>query len=122
MKILKIFFALCLLSVLFGSNFALADRENLSEQRASYIDQYGTVDAVYLKESRMVVSDMNLHYTHGSGFYKNSGARISNIGNELKPGTPVKFHYYKKSPILILKDLKIISEREYTNSQKPDGD
>lgn len=121
MKIAKIIYVLFLLSG-FGSNVALAERTSTSGQVSAYTDHFGIVNAVYLKESRIVVSDIDLHYTHGSGFYKDSGARISNIGKELKPGTPVKFHYYKKSSVFVLKDLKIISEREYKNSQKMDED
>lgn len=117
----KIIYTLLLLPV-FGCNFALADNTASSEKGSSYVDQYGIVNVVYLGESRIVVSDVNLHFTFGSGFYKASGARISNIVNELKPGTPVKYHFYRKSSNRVLKDLKIISKREYENSQKPDRD
>ncbi len=121
MKQSKVIYALLLLPV-FGCNLALADNTASSEKRSSYVDQYGIVNAVYLDESRLVVSDVNLHFTFGSRFYKASGARISNVGNELKPGTPVKYHFYRKSSNRVLKDLKIISKQEFKKSQRSDDD
>lgn len=116
MKILSIKYTLFLL-YFFSNGIVLA------ESSSAFTDHYGKVDAVYSKYSRLVISDLDLHYTYGSSFYKESGARITNIGNELKVGTPVNFLFFKNSAgHLVIKKLKIISEREFRRSQKSDRD
>jgi len=120
MKLHTIKFIFLLLSV-FGGNLVLADVDSSSEQGSIYTDYYGIVNVVYEKESRMVISDLGLNYTYASGFYNASGKRISNISNELKLGTPVKFHFYQKSSGNLLKDLKIISKREFDRSEEDEG-
>lgn len=91
-----------------------ADRRSSS----SFSEHYGIVVAIYPKESRLVISDMNLHYTYGTGFYKESGARLSIIKNELKLRSPVRFSFYKTKAGLVLKTLKIVSKREARSSRE----
>ena len=95
----------------------LAENASFAEENSSYTDHYGIVDAIYIKESRLVISDINILYDHSSGFYGGNDSRIFKLKKRLKPGTPVKYHYYQKPPNLILKDLKIISKREFKKSQ-----
>ncbi len=115
MKIHRVIYILSLLSV-FGA--ATVQAEFLPSKNSSvYKDYYGIVNAVYPKESRLVISDMSVIYNHASRFHDTSGNKISNITHALKSGTPIKFHIYQKPPYLILKDLKIISMQEYKRSQ-----
>lgn len=93
-----------------------AESAIFSEQSSSYDDHYGIINAIYTEESRLVISDVSLIYDHASGFYKRNGSRIKNFERRLKPGTPVIYHYYQQAPNLVLKDLKIVSMREYKKS------
>lgn len=78
---------------------------------------FGKVDAIYAKESRMVIDDYSFRYTAETKFYYASGSTSASSKN-LKPGTLVKFHAVRKPPYTILIDLKIISSREYKEAQK----
>lgn len=77
---------------------------------------FGIVNAIYPKESRMVIDDYSFRYTTNTKFYSSSG-KTSAGSKKLKPGTPIKFHAYEKSSQIILKDLKVISLREYKKHQ-----
>jgi hypothetical protein len=121
MKIQKIVLTLCFIS-LFASESLLADRKNSSEQGSAFTDYYGKVNAIYSEESRMVISDISLLIQQGSRFQHANGSRIANIKHTLKPGTPVKYRYYTKQPNLVLKDLKIISMREFNRALAAPGE
>lgn len=115
MKTLKISQLLYLI-LIFGC--ASIQAETMSEPEKDSVSPvlFGKVDAIYPKESRMVIDDYSYKYTANTKFYYDSGK--TGGANSLKPGTPVKFHAYSKPPYTILKDLKIISSGEFKESQK----
>jgi len=100
----------------------LAERNSRSEKESVFTDHYGVVNAIYSDESRIVISDVSLLYKHGSAFFNAQGRRISDIKRALKPGTAVKYHYYQKPPNLLLKDVKVISMREFNKTQETEGE
>ncbi len=87
-----------------------------SSKSSAFVDYYGFVNAVYPKESRIVISDMSLLYNNGSLIRNRGGSVISDIVSVLKPGTAVKYHVISKPPYLILRDLIVVSERELSHS------
>ncbi|MFK5950060.1 MAG: hypothetical protein QM500_14955 [Methylococcales bacterium] len=117
MKTRKTIYTLCLLSI-FISMPVKAERDISSGKNPDNVDHYGIVDAVYSDKSCLIITDRLFCYTHESGFYNKSGQRIFSIGNTLKPGTPVIFHSYQKATKLMIKNLKIISMREFKKSKK----
>jgi len=100
----------------------MAERNDSSETNSVYTDHYGIVDAIYLKESRIVISDMNYQYKkRSSSFFNIDGKRFSKLKKVLTIGTPVKFHYNdNRAPVLMIKDLTVIPMREYEKSL-PEG-
>ncbi|MCK5830696.1 MAG: hypothetical protein KAH20_10380 [Methylococcales bacterium] len=111
MKISSLIYMLFLL-------YSFSNKIALAESSSAFTDHYGKVNAVNSKYSHVVISDFRLHYTDGSDFYKESGAPISNIGNELKSGMPVKVSYFKNSSgDFVIKKLIIISEQEFRKSR-----
>jgi hypothetical protein len=119
MKIYRIIFTL-LLALSCASVFAQSNSR--SEKKSVFTDHYGIVNAIYSDESRIVISDVSLLYKHSSAFYNAQGRRVSSIKNILKPGTAVIYHYYQKSPNLILKDVKVISMREHNKAKETEGE
>lgn len=112
-RTIQLFF---LISVLGTSTSALAADNSVNTET------YGIVDAVYPKESRMVIDDTSILYNQNSSFFKANGDSISNIKSALPTGTPIIYQVIKKPPFLIIHGLKIISMREYKNSQEKDED
>ena len=119
MKIYKIIYTLF---IVFSCASVLAEGNTRSEKKSAFTDHYGIVNAIYADESRIVISDVSLLYKHSSAFYNAQGRRISNIKRKLKPGTVVKYHYYQKPPNLILKDVKVISMREFNRAKETEGE
>ena len=119
MKICNIIFTLLLV---FSSAFVLAESNIRSEKKSVFTDHYGIVDAVYAKESRVVINDESLLYNHSSTIYNAQGRRVSNIDKILKPGMAVKYHYYEKSPYLIIKDIRVISKRAFNKAKETEGE
>lgn len=116
MKIGNLNYILLLLSF-FASSAALAKGDSLSEQTLDDTIYYGIVYQVYSDQALVVISDMQIHYTKGSGFYDSANAKISNIRQKLRAGTPVKFNIYQKELGAELKDLQIISRSEFDKSE-----
>ena len=119
MKIYKIIYTLF---IVFSCASVLAEGNARSEKKSVFTDHYGIVNAIYSDESRIVISDVSLLYKHGSAFYNAQGRRISDIKRAFKPGTAVKYHYYQKPPNLILKDMKVISMREFNKAKETEGE
>lgn len=116
MKIGKLIYMLFLLSI-FASNPISAESRNSSKQIFDDTTYYGIVYQLYSEQSLLVISDMRVFYTKDSGFYDDTNVRISSIRQKLRAGTPVKFNIYQNKLGDELKDLQIISKREFDKSE-----
>ncbi len=114
-KIIQLFFLISL----FGSANIMA-KDSMSGNSATFSDTYGIIDAVYPEEMRLVINDMSIEYRRDSSFFKANGDDITRIKRTLPKGTPVIYQLAKKSSFIFLRGLKIISMREYKNSQRND--
>lgn len=109
MRIFRIIFTTILVTACISVN---------AGDQSVYIDHYGVVDELYVDEKRVIIDDQNLNYNQMSIFYNARGRVVRGIKSILKPGVAVKYHYYQESEEMLLKDVKVISVREYEKSIK----
>ena len=102
-------------------NTAVADqREKIN--RVYQTESYGRIDAIYPKDSRLIIDDMVYVFTQKTHFRNPYGDTVLKLENTIKPGMWVKTRYIKHGDVPVLTDIKVTTQREVEQSRRISDD
>lgn len=111
MKIYTLIINILALYLSISSSYTFAD-DNMN---------YGTIDAFYPEELRIVIDDISVYFDSRSNFIGYSGNRLTNLDTTKLKGKLVKFHMVPNGKeSLLLLDLTLISESEFNQDKEQD--